>query len=434
MKLGELVFDLVVKGSDKKLDDAYKKAKKSQELSSKQAKIEKVLGRELTKKEKGILKNALAFSKMATSALAVVGAVSTAVVALDRMADALSRTNQKMINLQRQTGLSFSSINKYSSASASVNYNSTEEQVAQSMQRVQNRLWEIQHGIGDFDAFQLLANKSGILVDTWGKSVEEVIEGVREAIKNVDDVSATNIITRMGFNADDLLMLRMPKEEVEKIKTSYFLTAEQREEMYKYSLALKKVHLQFDYLYKRFILLVLKGFDYGYEKIAPVIDTINNIVDSIGEIIDKAHSIKPIFEILDAISNAIYDAMYTPIYLIEDILAFFAGKESGLGLLKENLKGLTDIFVKMGDALLRLHPLLNTAYLLFNAIPDKIKFNQNRVLENAIPNSINNSNKTTNNNANINNNVAVYTQQPVTSVLDDVNNMSLANVQMTPIQ
>ena len=223
MKLGELVFELVVRGSDKKLDDAYKKMKKHQELGNKQAKLEKILGRELNNKEKAILSNAFAFSKMFTVATAVIGAVTGVVVALDRMAMSMAKNNQEMINFQRQTGLSFSTLNKYASASASVNVNSTEQQVAQSLQRVQNNLREISLSRGDISPFQELALIGGKPINVWGKSVEQVIEEVREAIKGVDDVSATNIITRMGFSPDDLLMLRMTKKEFDEISSSYFL-------------------------------------------------------------------------------------------------------------------------------------------------------------------------------------------------------------------
>ena len=98
-----------------------------------------------------------------------------------------------------------------------VNYNSTPEQVANTMQTLAQNLYDIRMGRGDISPYQELSFVGGKSFNPLGMTVEQLIESVREAIKGVNDVQATNIITRMGFSPDDLLMLRMSREEFEKI-------------------------------------------------------------------------------------------------------------------------------------------------------------------------------------------------------------------------
>ena len=188
--------------------------------------------------------------------------VSSAIIAyktVDRLINSLASANQGMINFQRQTGISFASLNKYASASASVNYNATPEQTAQTMQNLAQNLYDIRMGRGNISPYQELAFVGGKPFNPMNMSVEELIENVREAIKGVDDVQATNIITRMGFTPDDLLMLRMTREEMEKIN-GLFLTGEEREQMNKYSLELKKFRLEWQLLKDRALLAILPTF------------------------------------------------------------------------------------------------------------------------------------------------------------------------------
>lgn len=480
MKLGELVFELVVRGSDKKLDDAYKKMKKHQELGNKQAKLEKVLGRELNNKEKAILSNAFAFGKMFTVATAVIGAVTGVVVALDRMAMSMAKNNQEMINFQRQTGLSFSTLNKYASASASVNVNATEQQVAQTLQRVQNNLREIKLGRGDISPFQELAMIGGKPINVWGKTVEQVIEEVREAIKGVDDVSATNIITRMGFSPDDLLMLRMTKKEFDEISNSYFLSAEQREEMYKYSLELKKLHLELEYLYKVFVLQVLRAFHNVSEEMKPFFNGVKNITKALDKL-DKStlkygFHLKSLFNPFFAIAEVIDKIKGTKLgdefkkwgdviklalnpflmffYILEDIAVYFLGGDSVLGDAIEGLKAfaskvkesfneltssfsekfslsnIIDEFKKLDVVLLSINPILGGITTALHALNKYNELKEKQINEEANPHL---SYNTTSNTANINNNLSVFTQQPVSDVLTDISNMGLKAIQMQPI-
>ena len=280
MKLGELFVQLGVKGSTKELDKTIKQLEEAEKKSSRLIKYRKDLAKASSGEEKALIKKNFAqktelenlnkqkegLEQNKNSLLGVVkgigafvAGISLAYHAVDRMVNSLAVANSRMIAFQRQTGISFASLNKYASASASVNFNATPEQMANTMQNLASNLYDIRMGRGDISPYQELAFVGGKPFNPMGMNVEQLIESVREAIKGVDDVQATNIITRMGFSPDDLLMLRMTREELEKVQ-GLFLTAQEREQMNTYSLQLKKMQLQIQLVAQRLTLALMPAF------------------------------------------------------------------------------------------------------------------------------------------------------------------------------
>lgn len=238
MKVGEFFISFGVKGDTKKLDKIEEKLDKT-EKSSKKAKN--------------------SFVSLRNSVLKFTGSLTLAYNVIDRISMSFAKANQQMINFQRQTGLSFQMLNRYASASASVSASATLEGTAQSLQRVAQNLWDIRMGRGDVSPYQELAFVGGKPFNPAGMSVEEVIENLREAIKGVDDIPATNIITRMGFSPDDLLMLRMTKKELEEVN-NLFLDSQSREALYKYGLQMRNLDLQFALIKDNILLKVIPAF------------------------------------------------------------------------------------------------------------------------------------------------------------------------------
>lgn len=266
MKLGELFIQLGVKGDTKELDKTLKQLDKAEKVNNKVAKAKKALGRELTENEKKWLKNKNAINEVrnglngflkATAGIAT--AVAGSVIAFDRMANAMFNANQQLITFQRTSGISLNTLNKYASASSLVNYNASLQGTAQSLQNVANNLWDIQMGRGDISPYQELAFVGGKGINPFGKSLEQVIEEIRESIKTVDDLQATNIITRMGFSPDDLMMLRMTKGEIAEIN-NLFLKAGEQERLNKYALQVKKIHIEFNTLGQRLSIKLMPTF------------------------------------------------------------------------------------------------------------------------------------------------------------------------------
>lgn len=234
MKIGEFLIGIVaeVTGDDKvkKVDDALAKLTKTGEKFAKgQIKIGDIV--------KGVTKG-FQGGKLAVGAFAT--ALVGAMVVVDKIGYKLAQTQQKFISFQRQTGISLDTLNKYASASASVNLGATPEAMAGSLQRVAQNLFDIRMGRGDISPYQELGFFGGTAINPYGKSVEQIIEELRHALKGVSDIQATNIITRMGFSPEDLIMLRMSREEFEKIQSIY-LSPEKQEALNRFGLQMRSI-------------------------------------------------------------------------------------------------------------------------------------------------------------------------------------------------
>lgn len=374
MKIGELFIQLGVKGDTKELDKSIKQMEEAQKRSKDILKYRQELAKAQTQNEKALVKKNFAdkiqlenlkkqsasikqqnanWVGLAKGILGFIGAAALAYKAMDRLITSFASANQQMITFQRTTGLSFQSLNKYASANAAVNFNSSIEGTAQTMSRLASNLYDIRMGRGDISPYQELAFVGGKAFNPMGMSVEQLIENVREAIKGVDDVQATNIIQRMGFAPDDLLMLRMSREEFEKIN-DLFLSPKQREEMNRYGLELKKVKLGFEKTSQS----VLIDFAEPFIKLSKIIERIWNgiykviikpimlgfkiISETIKGIVkfsqDLIKSLANAFEILKPIL-----AIFRAIYLIfQDIATYFAGGESYFGDFIEGISQAAD--------------------------------------------------------------------------------------------
>lgn len=363
LKVGELFIQLGVKGDTKELDKSIKQMEQAQKRSKDLLKYRQDLAKAENESQKALVKKNFAdkiqlenlkkqsesikkqnsnWVGLAKGILGFVAAAGIAYKAMDRLVTSFAQANQQMIAFQRTTGLSFASLNKYASASAAVNFNSSIEGTAQTMSRLANNLWDIRMGRGDISPYQELAFVGGKAFNPMGMSVEQLIESVREAIKGVDDLQATNIIQRMGFAPDDLMMLRMSREEFEKIN-DLFLSPEQREEMNKNALELKKIQLEFQKINqsltigfaKPFIALsksIQKIWDAIYKiAIKPIMIGFKIIYESAKGIIqfsqEGVRAWTNAFEVLKPIL-----AIFRAIYLIfEDFATYLSGGDSVFG-------------------------------------------------------------------------------------------------------
>lgn len=336
MKIGEFFISLGVKGDTKKLDDTKEQLEKTEKQGA--------------KLNKG-------FQALKGTILKFTGGLTLAYTVIDRMSMSLAKANQQMINFQRQTGLSFDMLNRYASASASVNANATIEGTAQSMQRVAQNLWDIRMGRGDISPYQELAFVGGKPFNPAGMSVEQVIENLREALKGVADVPATNIITRMGFSPDDLLMLRMTKEELAEIN-NLFLDRESREALYRYGLQMRNLDLQFALIKDNILLKVMPAF---VKLKTQVKDSFSVWVEFLSnkEILNTLKGIGLIFAGWMVFLRPVIAGL-TALYLIlEDLVFWYQGKGSIFG----------DLFGERGSIENKLNPELKpSAFIMPNIL------------------------------------------------------------------
>ena len=446
MKLGELFIQLGVKGDTKELDKTLKQLDKTEKVNNKVAKAEKALGRELTENEKKWLKNKNAINEVrnglngflkATAGIAT--AVAGSVIAFDRMANAMFNANQQLITFQRTSGISLNTLNKYASASSLVNYNASLQGTAQSLQNVANNLWDIQMGRGDLSPYQELAFVGGKGINPFGKSLEQVIEEIRESIKTVDDLQATNIITRMGFAPEDLMMLRMTKEELAEIN-NMFLSPQEQEALNQYALQMKKIHLQFSLIGQRLAMNIMPIFVKFMEHIA-------NMADRFGQLWQNCDKFRQSITALGIALGALFaflnpqlagiSLLVTGLFLLfDDLAVYFMGGKSITGLAIEGIKN----FVKEMESIStdKLNKLAESSKAVAEAMAGIANWQAGNYLQ-AIFNHImsgfyntpigqlvNGLSPATNNysnNINMNNNTTIHTTQPADKIMgDNINN------------
>ena len=199
-------------------------------------------------------------------------------------------------------------------------------------------------GRGDVSAFQELSYFSGQQVEPFG-SPEKVIEQVRSALRSIpNDVQATNLIQRMGFNADDLMMLRMTREEFEKTQ-QLFLKPEQQEQLAKYGKELNLLHLNFKLIGDEMLLDLLPVIIDIEKAILPLFKEVANFLKPlskmVGMVAKTVSNMQQVPQVIATIKMAILGLItainplmggLTLLYLIlEDIFVYFTGGDSVLG-------------------------------------------------------------------------------------------------------
>ena len=183
----------------------------------------------------------------------LVTVASTAVIAVDRMTNALLRANQAYISFNQQTGLSIANMNSLIGAGMLSNYNLTPESMMSSIQALQSNLAAIRIGQGNIAPFQMLG------INPIGKDATQIIEDLRVALRDVDDAMAVNIIQQMGLSPEMISMLRLTSAEMNRLSAvanKFQLKPEQREALNQTAIELRLIHMEISNLKDRALISI----------------------------------------------------------------------------------------------------------------------------------------------------------------------------------
>lgn len=265
---------------------------------------------------------------------------SGAVIAVDRMTNALLKANQAYISFNQQTGLSIDNMNRLIGAGMLSNYNLTPESMMSSVQALQSNLAAIRIGQGNIAPFQMLG------INTLGKNATQIIEDLRVALQGIDDATAVNIIQQMGLSPEMLSMLRLTTAEVARLNAAankYMLNDKQRQALNQTAMELRLVHMEMSYLKDRALIAIaphLIRFLDGFTKILEVLFEYRKILTWLGAggVIALMRMDKAV-KVLGVTINATFGkwlAALTAIYLIlEDLAVWKMGGQSLIGDLYE---------------------------------------------------------------------------------------------------
>lgn len=144
--------------------------------------------------------------------LAAVGAI----YAIDRFIESSVAGGVALYNFTQQTGDSAQALQQWQVAAASANPALGVDQIAQSIQTLENNLVEIRKfGQGNASPFAWLQ------IDiAHGENAIDVLEQLRDRVQGLDRVTAVNLIQKMGLNPGFINILTRSKEEFDALVKS----------------------------------------------------------------------------------------------------------------------------------------------------------------------------------------------------------------------
>ena len=237
--LGELFIELGVFSNTKELkefEDKLKRVNKTMEET-------KAKNDTATKSTRNFLK------EIRNIAIAVTGAI----YALSRLSNSLIQSNQEFLNLTRNSDIALGTFQKWNNVGRMFGV----KNAAQQLFNLNQRLYELKLTGEGADGFILAG------INPLGSDAEGVLEQLRKRVANLDDTSATFLLSRMGLDPTMLHLLRMTREEFEaynQATSKYRLTEEQSRQLQKMNAQLEIASIKIQYLKDRAILAILPYF------------------------------------------------------------------------------------------------------------------------------------------------------------------------------
>lgn len=282
--LGELFIELGVFADTKELEQAEKRL--TEFVKTGQKAVNKVndnikANDNFQNKLKGV----------GTALTAVIGALTAAGYALNRLTNDLVRSNQAMLNLTRTSDISLSTFQKWGSIGKMLGVNNA----AQQIEGLNQRLFELRLTGQGARGFQLAGiNPTG--------DADAVMEQLRARVSGMSDTSASYLLREMGLDPQMLHLLRMGREEFEALgKTikKYQLTEEQRADIQKMNIQLEIARQQLQYLKDRAILAIMPYWVRFVESFANITEFLIKASKWFGNIIDKIRMLIPVLGMIE---------------------------------------------------------------------------------------------------------------------------------------
>ena len=211
---------------------------------------------------------------------AFVGALTGAAIALNKFTNDLVESNQAMLNLTRTSDISLKTFQKWDSIGRMFGV----QNAAQQIEGLNQRLFQLRLTGEGAGGFQIAG------INPIGQDAEGVLEQLRQRIKGLDDTSASWLLQQMGLDPQMLNLLRMEREEFEKLNKeleNYRLTDEQRRSIQQMNIYLEVSKQKLQYLKDRAILAIMPAWVKLVESFARVAEMLARVGKKVGEFVLK---------------------------------------------------------------------------------------------------------------------------------------------------
>lgn len=270
--LGELFIQLGVVADTKQLESAEKKL--TEFVKTGQKAVQKI-NDNINANEN--FQNKL--KDVGTALTAVIGALTAAGYALNRLTNDLVQSNQAMLNLTRTSDISLSTFQKWDSIGKMLGV----DNAAQQLEGLNQRLFELRLTGQGARGFQLAGiNPTG--------DADDVMEQLRARVSGMSDTSASYLLREMGLDPQMLHLLRMGREEFEELgKTvkKYQLTNDQSKDIQRMNAQLKRASIQLQYLKDRAVLAIMPYWVDFVKHAARIAEMLARAGKAVGEFVIK---------------------------------------------------------------------------------------------------------------------------------------------------
>lgn len=333
-----------------------------------------------------------AITAVSTSFLALKQAANLAIETLERFVTETVRGTLALENFNKQTDLSVASLQKWQVAGKLSNTALSFEQIAASVQTLQNNLTEIQLGKGNINPFAMLE------INTLGKNAFQVLDDVRDRIKGLNSAIATNIIQEMGLSPEFINILRLSDQEFAKINEQLLLTGQQRGSILKLNNAIAMTQIKLQLLKDQAVaklapileklLINISNFLSKHSKeiitllqVLPrgligliviferVFSLISRITDAFFRMIGAAKGIETLIPIIIALTVAFSPLTATIVgllLLLDDISVYLQGGDSVIGRIIKALPNIVKPFESIAKAAEKIHLNVNPGGFIAN--------------------------------------------------------------------
>lgn len=337
MSIGELFIELGVVGNPEQVEKFNKKIKetaKSMDLTVKSA----------IKANGGLENLAKGFQAFATAlkTSAIIGAIKT----IDTLTQSLVSSNQAMLDLTRTTDIALGTFQKWGSIGKMLGVNNVDQQ----LEGLNQKMFDLMLTGEGARGFQLAG------INPMGQDAEGVLEQLRNRISGMNDTTATYLLQQMGLDPRMLHLLRMSRTEFEELGQTikkYQLTDDQTRQIQAMNIQLQIAGIKLKYLKDRAVLALMPAWTQFMASLARVTEGLETAVKWVTDFISKSPALQSALKgvaaamaIILAITQPLW-ATFVGLYLIiDDIVGYFQGKNSGIGYL---INGLDDYIQELKD-------------------------------------------------------------------------------------
>ena len=269
-------------------------------------------------------------------------AFAASTFAIDRFTDDTVKATVALENIKKQTDLSVEGLQKWQQAGKLSDVNASFESIANSIAQVQKNIAGVRLGTFGAGAFSKLE-----IEGVKNKDAFQVLEEVREFIKDKKSAEALNLIQAIGLTPEFMNVLRLSREEFDKLGKNVFLSKDQRKDVVALGTAFTDIKLR---------LVALKN--QAVAKLAPELTKLADgffkwMVDNGKKIIDTFSGIARIFVVFSK----------TVVQMISSLSSFI----SYLPGINNSIKALA---IGFGLLFLAMSPVLASFVLIALAIDD----------------------------------------------------------------